>query len=693
MKKLNDTIIESGDEDEASRGSAQNGSENSSNESTNLAEEISRDIADYEIDDEIIKAQFALKSRPNESGWRRLSKLVATPVPRKQAAQKLGPKQKDFPPTFTKESDFVISLEKDIADVDQVLYRACRYVILAWLALITFSYWAAPKESIVWLEGRERRAALTEVCILSTAIITRHGPLFLDMKGFGAKKPQMSGVLAGGITVQFIAVSTMIWMISFPVPVMIDPVFNSRVHLIRWCEWSPLAGFMTLIVYSIEAPNLKDDDLSKRWKKRFVGASMESASTLCGLVFPFCQSKLVWGAVMAFCFVTYSSILFSYANKAKKFHGLVKGKSADEIELFDRARLSLNLHWLCCLTWSGITVMYFVGSLLHDPAATMMEECLMDTVAKIFYMAFIIETHNTAFDEAKRLDRRLNELRLSLSAVWENSSDTIALSVQSKSGSLKSIVSPSFFRIGLKSQHEDINDISAVMLEVDASITNKRFCSFTNVDSRLETDDLPNVSTRVIQKADFGSIDLNSEYRTAMYSCDPFSVGKPYAMKSNVIAFIDVLSRAWHIDAQESVFEHEVVSLGGNSYFEVRVTRTSRNSIISIIRDVSERYNRFETEKKMAYEAISRQKDYQANRFAKHEIKNGLLGAIEVCEHVREQITSDFVGLHRSHASSKQLHGLISRQSLAARFEYMEEMDSMLHGILDIILAETVSAA
>ena len=60
----------------------------------------------------------------------------------------------------------------------------------------------------------------------------------------------------------------------------------------------------------------------------------------------------------------------------------------------------------------------------------MIEECGLDCLAKVLYMALIIEADSVAFDEVKRANRRLAELKNTINAVWENSSDTIAISIQ-----------------------------------------------------------------------------------------------------------------------------------------------------------------------------------------------------------------------------------------------------------------------
>jgi phage terminase small subunit len=55
-----------------------------------------------------------------------------------------------------------------------------------------------------------------------------------------------------------------------------------------------------------------------------------------------------------------------------------------------------------------------------------------------------------------------------------------------------------------------------------------------------------------------------------------------------------------------------------------------------VVRDVTERYRRFEAERRSA-ESLARQQDAQAiNRFTRHEVKNGLLAGIELCDSLHE---------------------------------------------------------
>lgn len=602
-----------------------------------------------------------------------------------------------------------ISLDDDVAKVDAILFRASSYAAIVWIVLVIFAYWITPPEHIEWLDGTERNAALVELSILSTAVAMKHGPLFWEMNLLGVKPTlelnrrstvgslRISGLLAGGLVVQFVAVATMIIMVSFPVPVLVDPILKSRVHLIRWCEWTPLAGLMTLMTECIDAPEFNGKELTQPWKRKFRYATYESLSTFCGFVFPFCENIFVWASFMFVSCVTYSTIIFRYVEKRRLFSTVTRGRSVDEIELYDRARMSLSLHGMCSMTWTGITLMYFVTSaghlivpqswkLLHDPAVTIIGECFMDLVAKILYMALILEAHAAAFDEAKRANRRLAELKNTMSVVWENSSDTIAISVRKSSGSVTTMVSPSFFRQALISrQQENVDNISTVLLEINNIDAPNRRDSITTW-SEVETKDLREIGMRIIQKADFADIDLHSATKASLF--EPLDLDDP--MSPRVIVFADILCRAWRTKMEELVFEHDAILPTGSSRtkFEVKSTRLEENAVVVVVRDVSERYRRFEAEKRFVFETTARQKDAEANRFTRHEVKNGLLAAIEICGNVREQMSDDF-SLFQKDVKHRLL---VSEESVASRVESITELDRTLHEVLDIVLAETVSS-
>lgn len=572
-----------------------------------------------------------------------------------------------------------VSLDEDVATIDRLIKKVSILVMTSWILLLLISYLIVPSDCIIRYTGGERSAAMVFLSIHGTVAIIRHGPIFWSREHTTAttNKTRVSGVLLGGMVTQAIASLTLVIFIFFPVPVLIDPILGSRVHFVRWCEWIPLSGFMTLQTECMDAPVFDGERLVQEWNRKIYVSWMQTLSTLCGLFFPFCHNVWVWSFVMVISCVTYSAIIFRYYEKKRGYNPIKRGGSADEIELYDRARMSLRLHGVCAFTWTLITINYFITSmghmfvderwaLLHDPAVTMYGECLMDLVAKVLYMSLIVDAHDAAFDEGKRANRRLAELKHTMSVVWENSSDTIAISVRKMtSGDITSMVSPSFFRNALVANRRiQIQDISAVVLEHDHDALKGRRSSLTDVPN---TSEMPSVGVRVVPKDDFLKVDLEEDLaQTSQSHMIPLTA-----------SLTDILARAWQNDLEEFVFEHDAILNEGETptKYEVKVTRLEENAVVVVVRNVSERYRRFEAEKRFVYETTARQKDAEANRFQRHEVKNGLLAAIEICNNVRETVEDT----NGKPAIASEINANV------------QELDRTLNDVLDIVVAETMA--
>lgn len=615
--------------------------------------------------------------------------------------------------------DYVYSLDEDVAQIDHLLKQVSKFALLTWISLIGISYWAAPPGSIQRYTGAERNALLVELSILTTAVLVKHIPLVWEMNVMEMSTPstsasssevgksrriksrnilgkkKFSGVLTGGMTAQLIAISSVAIMVLFPVPVMIDPILGCRVHLIRWCEWTPCAGFLTLMMDCIDAPQYDGTKFTHPWKTIFVTAAMESLSTFCGLIFPFCTNWYVWMGWMIFSCVTFLSVPIRYFEKRRLFQTIRwrGGRRVDEIELYERTRTSLALNFVCSGVWSTMVIAYFVTScghlvvseswtIMHNPAITMFGNCTLDLLSKCLYMALILDAHQAIFDESKRANRRLAELRNMMGVVWENSSDTIAISVRKISGNVTSMVSPSFFRSALTAaERERIQDISAVVLEHSHTLMNSKQSSATkNLPTKVNH--TSGVGIEIIRKVDFDSVDFQFYGDNVAHAYTEYETED---MTTLVNAFTDMLLRAWRDDSEEHLFEYDTSFDDGKkrTKFEVMLTRLDANAKVLVVRNVSERYQRFEAEKRFIFETTARQRDAEANRFTRHEVKNGILAAIEICGNIHDHISSGIDWMR-----DRQI---VSEPSLTFGIENVDELDQTLHEVLDIILAGTVS--
>lgn len=124
---------------------------------------------------------------------------------------------------------------------------------------------------------------------------------------------------------------------------------------------------------------------------------------------------------------------------------------------------------------------------------------------------------------------------------------------------------------------------------------------------------------------------------------------------------------------------------------EIKVSRHAQHALIAVIRDVTERYRRFEAEQRAHTETVQRQRDAQAvNRFTRHEVKNGLLAGIELCDSLR----NTFEGMEQNLLERKRGRMEVEAAALAdteRSRSIIGEMDKMLHEVLDTVLAEAMA--
>jgi CheY-like chemotaxis protein len=103
-----------------------------------------------------------------------------------------------------------------------------------------------------------------------------------------------------------------------------------------------------------------------------------------------------------------------------------------------------------------------------------------------------------------------------------------------------------------------------------------------------------------------------------------------------------------------------------------------------LIRDISEQSKRFEAERTMIIQTTARKKDAEANRFTRHEVKNGLLVAIHLCDSMAG--TEESTG--EQPESNATLERVESRSRIAAHaVELDKELKSILHTVLSDAMA------
>jgi len=356
-----------------------------------------------------------------------------------------------------------------IAEVDRHYYKVAGMAVSIWISLVTLSCVIGYRlDSMVELDGIEKSAPMVASLLLGMSLVSCVLPQLV-----GGKKRCMSGVIVCAVTVQSIAFVTDLLMATFPTPVLIDPITGAKAHLMRYCEWTPLAftmafltescriddqrgmisgkkrsGRLALIIGAMSSRGGNETDqnhdllsgvlLGKHQQgqgaedklKQRVSLKMRSAyylgvtqgmSTFCGWLFPFCSNIFIW----CICMVT-SCYLFSimwkrlHARKAA-FAKLEQGSILSEQEMYNWSKLSLGLLKTCTYVWSCLVIVFFVcnfgplifpqSSLLNAHGLSMMLESTIDVLFKAIYLLIVIEVHDSIFDPSARAERRLEELR------------------------------------------------------------------------------------------------------------------------------------------------------------------------------------------------------------------------------------------------------------------------------------------
>ena len=106
---------------------------------------------------------------------------------------------------------------------------------------------------------------------------------------------------------------------------------------------------------------------------------------------------------------------------------------------------------------------------------------------------------------------------------------------------------------------------------------------------------------------------------------------------------------------------------------EMKVSRTRRyseNTVVAVVRDVTERHRRFEAEQRATRDM------HTASRFTRHEVKNGLLSGIELTRSLRQSVSSIVKASPADEAEK------LARDQVDS---FINELDRMLHSVMNTV--------
>ncbi len=556
--------------------------------------------------------------------------------------------------------------------VGTLLRRGSLVAVIMWLVFLLVIFTFAPADSYERLDGVERNASIILLSLLLYTNLSKMLRIVVRDKGFVFVN---TGIMTGSCTVQLIAILSIATLISFPTPIVIDPVTGIRSHLVRWAEWTSLAFLMTFLTESIDLP------LTGKPTIAWAHGIAIGLSTSAGALSAFCDSWLSWLSVFTVSWILFCSLFIRLYQRYRRLVGMPTGVTVDEKEDYDRAKYSLKTIAICTLAWTCLAVAWSVVALMAPVAAAdsvfarkdlvMVTECVFEALSKIWYGDLLVEIHNIVFDDASRTVRRLEELRAFMSAVWDHSSDILVWG--SRRGDLiTGIVSPSFF----STEHSfGVVEGSALSCERGQSKKHTHCTLLMEVNPATGEYRSLAVNLKSITREDAVAV-LSYAARKERRRINTAALNG----EKNLSIVADLLCQAYDMEGKrETTAIRELYS--GSSvdhicHCEAKMTKLDTSSCLIVLRDISERYQRFEAEKQLIEEQTARRKDSEANRFTRHEVKNGILAAIGLVESMRDAKSTTSSSCRQDGNEMFGQSSLSSSENVAVDDRYLPAVDS-----------------
>mmetsp|Transcript_27517 Transcript_27517/g.98207 ORF Transcript_27517/g.98207 Transcript_27517/m.98207 type:complete len:726 (+) Transcript_27517:481-2658(+) len=427
------------------------------------------------------------------------------------------------------------------------------------------------------------------------------------------RAPATPGVVWLAHCVNLVAACTLWLFYLVPVPVVWDPITHCRVHMLRWCEWTVLSFVMTFMT--------EVGDRSNPWSAVRL-AAMGALSTSCGFLLPLARGPREWGALMTLSCVLYVALFPRLWRRRASCVAAQKRREAardtlhhaDAVDAASRVEMSYALLTCCCIIWTTFVIIYFFASVAkwtgwdsrEAPAWPFVCDVVVDLLSKLLYAAVIVDAHSALFDEDAVGARRLRELRGLVAAVWAASSDILAVSVRHR-------LADGRVRVD-----------TAVSPRADALLAGQKAPCGTVPKPKWPgaSDDIP-ATTITYEEGGPGAAVLA-------------------AAAAESSGFAGLVRRAWLVEpvspAEKSFrMAHELERADGTKLSaEASVTRLGPDRMVVVVRDITERDAGHEAEKKLVKQAAAHERDAAANRFTRHEVKNGLLTAIGLADALQD---------------------------------------------------------
>ena len=366
----------------------------------------------------------------------------------------------------------------DLSVADRRCIKVMYVSFVSWIVLTALLLGAqalAPfRASYTYLLPFERVAstasALIGFCLVVFDTMLRDVMASLDAVTGMKKKAVVTktGVRKLCDAVQLMAVLTDLIMAALPVPVVMDPYLKTRVHLVRWLEWTFAGYMMTFLIEIIDrGQNVYAHSL----------ALTQGASTACALFFPFMPNDYCYVSLMALSFALFFVLFPRLRRKrraaAEAISKMVELRAAAETSIVG-VILALNaqgearrviqaaaLITICTVVWSVFVFVFFMEPVARtffahrnkDPVWPFVVNSVLHVVVKLFFSGFIVACEESLFSRESRRKQIDDAVRTFLGTGLESAGDCVGF-VREHEDRVTTVFSPRFLRM----IHDDVED-------------------------------------------------------------------------------------------------------------------------------------------------------------------------------------------------------------------------------------------
>ena len=463
-------------------------------------------------------------------------------------------------------------------------------------------------------------------------------------------------------------------------------------------------GSASPTVVDMEKPESvqKDGKKSSPLKEALYYSLQQMVSASCGLLMPFCQTHWQWATVLSVSILNYLPIFTRVQKKKALFEEQPKGSSADENEVFDRKYFAYSLIKLCSIIWTVLVVFWTVNSALHValpsthvlvvPTLSMVFDTFFDVMAKGLYLKTIVDVHSAVFDSDARTERQFRDLQKLMKTLWLSTTDVIIISVKGRDRT-SSVLSPSFHKL-LALLQTSSSELSPSRTESHETTEQGLLLHTASSGEEPRVYDANRIDSHHISPEDDSVEDNITGLKT---------LGKVPISSQEVETGAGLIHTCWKRLCDEScsddgknsgaMIQEYVNEITKEKFtFEIKLSQRA-DSFVGIVRNVTERVKLHDAEKRAQATVIARQRDAQSvNRFTRHEIKNGLLAGMELCDRLNQSFQTASKSIDDSVPVLVHKDEYLSIDSQMTKTGAMiGQVDQVLGEVLDTVLAEAMA--